>query len=76
MITLGIDLASQPKDTAACRIDWSGPHPRVHELEANCHDALVASITAHLAATGRTIHPDVSDHRIAFQEGWIHLPSI
>jgi hypothetical protein len=24
-VTLGIDLASQPEDTAACLIDWSGP---------------------------------------------------
>jgi len=26
--TLGIDLASQPKDTAACVIEWGGPVPR------------------------------------------------
>ncbi len=52
MITLGIDLASQPKDTAACRIDWSAPHPRVHELEANGHDARLDELIAASDAIG------------------------
>jgi len=31
--TLGIDLASQPKETGVCLIDWSGPVGRVVELD-------------------------------------------
>ncbi len=40
MITLGIDLSSQPKNTAACRIDWTnGYSAKVEAPFLQCDDA-------------------------------------
>lgn len=52
MITLGIDLASQPKDTAACRIDWTASRPGVEELEAGCDDERLDELIAASDAIG------------------------
>jgi predicted nuclease with RNAse H fold len=38
-------------------------------------DAVMASLTARAAATGRTFRPDAAEKAIALREGWIHLPS-
>lgn len=37
-ITLGIDLASQPKSTALCAIEWVGGAGRVRVLARGSHD--------------------------------------
>jgi predicted nuclease with RNAse H fold len=39
VLTLGIDLAAQPPNTAACAIDWSTDTPAVSELDARLDDA-------------------------------------
>jgi predicted nuclease with RNAse H fold len=52
MITLGIDLASQPKETAACRIDWNEDRGEVVDLEADCDDARLDDLIHHSHATG------------------------
>ena len=39
MVTLGVDLASQPKCTATCRIRWDGPSAVVESLSLGATDA-------------------------------------
>lgn len=39
MITLGIDLSSQPKNTAVCRIDWAHDSACVEPPILECDDA-------------------------------------
>jgi predicted nuclease with RNAse H fold len=47
VITLGIDLASQPRGTAACAIEWTAGRARVVELACGQDDeALVKRISA------------------------------
>src|SRR5690349_7401445 len=43
--TLGIDLASQPKNTAVCEIDWSSGRVEIEDRTLD-DDALVARILA------------------------------
>lgn len=38
MITLGLDVASQPARTAACRLDWRGGQATVLELKSGVTD--------------------------------------
>jgi predicted nuclease with RNAse H fold len=38
MITLGIDMSSQPKNTSACQIDWSDPDQPVITAFLSCDD--------------------------------------
>lgn len=47
MITVGIDLATQPSNTAACVVDWSG-NPRVTDLRSTLvdEDAVTLAIAA------------------------------
>jgi predicted nuclease with RNAse H fold len=52
MITLGIDLASQPKETAACRIRWDEGGGQVLDLEAGCDDARLDALIDQSRATG------------------------
>ncbi|MBC7365748.1 MAG: DUF429 domain-containing protein [Undibacterium sp.] len=37
-------------------------------------DALIASLTTHAAATGKTLVAPADQHGVASREGWIHLP--
>ncbi len=39
MVTLGVDLASQPKRTATCRIRWDGSSAVVESLSLGATDA-------------------------------------
>lgn len=52
MTTLGIDLSSQPKDTAACLIDWQPGRGVVHAPALACDDATLDSLIARADATG------------------------
>lgn len=52
MITLGIDLSSQPKDTAACLIDWQPGRGVVHAPALACDDATLDAWIARADATG------------------------
>lgn len=53
MITLGIDLSSQPKDTAACLIDWSKPRRIVvREAALHCDDAKLDVLVREAGAVG------------------------
>jgi hypothetical protein len=38
MLTLGVDFAAQPKNTAVCIIDWSSPRARVTKLKCKVAD--------------------------------------
>ena len=45
MLTVGVDLASQPKKTALCAINWSRPHaPTVTYLTTGAPDALIIAV--------------------------------
>jgi len=47
MITVGVDLASQPKKTALCAIEWAQPqHPLVTYLTTGATDELITEIAA------------------------------
>jgi hypothetical protein len=47
VITVGIDLAAQDKDTAACQIEWSGGEASVSVPELGLSDdALVDRVTS------------------------------
>ena len=52
MITLGIDLASQPSNTASCLLEWHELIPRVVKIEPRCTDALLDSLAAEADAVG------------------------
>ena len=39
MITLGVDLAAQPKKTATCLVCWDGTSARVESLSTGAHDS-------------------------------------
>jgi predicted nuclease with RNAse H fold len=52
MITLGIDLASQPENTAACVISWGDERPRVVRFEPCCDDALLDELITAAEAIG------------------------
>lgn len=43
MITVGIDLAAQPKGTVSCRIEWSGRDVIVHPPKGRLDDAALIS---------------------------------
>jgi hypothetical protein len=76
--SLGIDLASQPGSTALCRLAWGERGVQVQQLATSDHllDALVASLTAGLAARYRALAEPIpeSDLGHAQIEGWIVLP--
>ena len=53
MITLGIDLSSQPKNTAACRIEWSeGGGVQVDAPVLRCDDSALHKLIAVSDAVG------------------------
>lgn len=52
MKTLGIDLASQPKNTAACLLSWQGAHVTVETLETGCTDARLDELMQSADAIG------------------------
>ena len=52
MKTLGIDLASQPTNTASCLLEWHELIPRVVKIERCCTDALLDSLAAEADAAG------------------------
>jgi predicted nuclease with RNAse H fold len=52
MKTLGIDLASQPSNTASCLLEWHELIPRVVKIEPRCTDALLDSLAAEADAVG------------------------
>jgi predicted nuclease with RNAse H fold len=53
MLTLGIDLSSQPKDTAACLIDWRDPRRViVHPAATRCDDARLDALVREAGAIG------------------------
>jgi hypothetical protein len=39
MLTIGIDLASQPKNTALCAIEWTANDARVQDCRLNITDS-------------------------------------
>lgn len=52
MKTLGIDLASQPKTTAVCLIDWAGAEPEILTLHAGADDDWILALVRLAARTG------------------------
>jgi predicted nuclease with RNAse H fold len=53
MLTLGIDLSSQPKDTAACLIDWRDPgHVVVRTAATQCDDTALDTFIREADAIG------------------------
>ncbi|MEY4487836.1 MAG: hypothetical protein RIQ79_344 [Verrucomicrobiota bacterium] len=53
MITLGIDLSSQPKDTAACLIDWrDAGRIVVRKVVQHCDDATLDELVRQADAVG------------------------
>jgi len=53
MITLGIDLSSQPKDTAACLVDWhAAGRITVREAVHQCDDAALDGLIRRADAVG------------------------
>lgn len=52
MLTLGIDLSSQPKDTAACLIDWRDGRVAVRETSLHCDDATLDALIRTADAVG------------------------
>ena len=52
MITLGIDLSSQPKGTAACRIEWRKGGAVVRAPREGCTDADLDGLIAEADAVG------------------------
>jgi predicted nuclease with RNAse H fold len=52
MITLGIDLSSQPKDTAACLVEWHGDHINAREAVLHCDDATLDALIRQADAVG------------------------
>lgn len=46
MITLGVDFAAQPKNTAACRVAWRDGSARVEGLELGVDDARLQELGA------------------------------
>jgi predicted nuclease with RNAse H fold len=53
MITLGIDLSSQPKDTAACLIEWQAAgRILVREIVHPCDDTALDRLVRHADAIG------------------------
>lgn len=52
MITLGIDLASQPENTAACSIEWSATEATVRDIKLGCTDDYLDELIAEADAVG------------------------
>ena len=52
MITLGIDLSSQPKDTAACLVEWDGDRVTAREAVLHCDDATLDGLIRLADAVG------------------------
>lgn len=52
MRTLGIDLASQPRKTAACRINWDGGAAAVVDVAVGVSDATALALAAGCDAVG------------------------
>lgn len=53
MLTLGIDLSSQPKDTAACLIDWRDPgNVIVRTVATQCDDTALDALVREADAIG------------------------
>ncbi len=52
MKTLGIDLASQPSNTASCLLAWRDSIPTVAKLEPRCDDALLDALVMESDAVG------------------------
>lgn len=52
MLTLGIDLASQPRTTAACTIAWQGATASVQALELGLDDAALVERSNGVTAIG------------------------
>lgn len=52
MITLGIDLSSMPKKTAACSIDWTLNSAQVKPPEVGCGDHKLYELIREAAAVG------------------------
>ena len=46
MLTVGIDLAAQPKGTALCVVEWTGVEARVEECRLNVSDADIVAVSA------------------------------
>ncbi len=59
--TIGIDLASQPKRTAACVIDWTASPPQVRWSEKDLTDQVLLELM---------LHPHVSRVGIDAPFGW------
>jgi len=53
MITVGVDFAASPKNTAACEVQWSGGLATVARLDAVVDDRAFLSLLDRLPATGR-----------------------
>jgi predicted nuclease with RNAse H fold len=73
--TLGVDLASQPKNTAACLIDWQPRRAHVEQLELGIDDDQLVALSESVEKVGLDVPfgwPDVfvavaAHHR---QEPW------
>ncbi len=59
-VTLGIDLAAQPENTAACRVEWAGDAPTVRAvtLGAGCADEPLVAMIAGVVRGGGTVAID------------------
>jgi predicted nuclease with RNAse H fold len=44
MLTLGIDLAAQPKDTAACEVQWHGTHAEIIGWHNSLYDKQILAL--------------------------------
>ncbi|MEM8952686.1 MAG: DUF429 domain-containing protein [Verrucomicrobiota bacterium] len=52
MLTLGIDLASQPRHTAACLLEWKDTKATILELHERCRDSDLDSLISQSDAIG------------------------
>jgi predicted nuclease with RNAse H fold len=52
MLTLGVDLASKPKKTAFCLIDWQRQRPRIEALGTKVNDSMLAGLVKGPAKVG------------------------
>ena len=52
MVTLGVDLASQPQKTATCLICWEGTRARVASISTGAHDSDLLELFTHADKIG------------------------
>jgi len=59
-VTLGIDLAAQPENTAACRVEWEGRSPTVATitLGEGCQDEPLIAMIEEVVRRGGTVGID------------------